>query len=207
MRDIQNIIFDWSGVISDDFDKIFATYCGLFEHFNRPPMTREHFRNTFELPYMRFCRRHFADVPDEELQDRFRVFFRQLDITTRPYAHVEAVLDRLLELGKTMVVVSSHSFVSHEIRQYYPGKNYFRRIYEDVKDKEAIIDRVVEEMGFDPRRTVFVGDMTHDIQTGKKAGLLTVAVTGGYQSREVLSALGPDFMVEDIRGLPALLGS
>ncbi len=202
---IDNLLFDWSGVISDDFDKIFSTYRDLFRKYGRPDMDRETFRNTFELPYANFCRRQFPGVPDLELQESFRHFFRAKTLRTRPYGFVQPVLDRLRDQGKTMVVVSSHSFVSKEMDEYYPGTHYFKRIYEDLPNKEDVIHQIVDQMRFNPRRTAFVGDMTHDVMTGKKAGLVTIAVTSGYQSREVLARTDPDHMIGDITELPSLL--
>lgn len=202
---INNIIFDWSGVISDDFDKIYSTYCDLFTEFSRPVMQKQTFRDTFVLPYTEFCREHFPETELETLQESFRMFFKQKTFHTQVFGYSETVLQELSKRRKRMIVLSSHSFVSQEAQRYFPGKNYFERIFEDVKNKTHIIEEVISHMGFCPSETVFVGDMTHDIETGKKAGVKTVAVTSGYHSRKRLEALNPDFLINDIRELINIL--
>lgn len=55
---------------------------------------------------------------------------------------------------------------------------------------------------------IVVGDSTSDILGGQAAGALTVAVLTGArspESRDLLLASGPDFVIEDMTGLPALL--
>lgn len=55
---------------------------------------------------------------------------------------------------------------------------------------------------------IAVGDSTSDILGGRAAGALTVAVLTGARSpeaRELLLRSQPDFVIEDITGLPALL--
>lgn len=55
---------------------------------------------------------------------------------------------------------------------------------------------------------VVVGDSTSDILGGQRAGAVTVAVLTGAQSPEAHTLLlksGPDFVLEDVTGLPALL--
>jgi phosphoglycolate phosphatase-like HAD superfamily hydrolase len=55
---------------------------------------------------------------------------------------------------------------------------------------------------------IVVGDSTSDILGGRRAGAVTVAVLTGARSPEAHALLlksGPDFVLEDVTGLPALL--
>lgn len=47
--------------------------------------------------------------------------------------------------------------------------------------------------------------MIHDIEAGRKAGLMTVAVTWGYQPKEKLSSANPDFIAESFEQLKGIL--
>ena len=70
--------------------------------------------------------------------------------------------------------------------------------------------------GFDPQFVsnpkdfVVIGDSTSDILGGRAAGALTVAVLTGArtsEARDLLAQSKPDFTIEDITNLPALLAS
>ena len=54
-------------------------------------------------------------------------------------------------------------------------------------------------------RSLIVGDTEADILAGKALGLMTVATTNGIRTRELLEALRPDFIIQDLTSLPTLL--
>lgn len=56
----------------------------------------------------------------------------------------------------------------------------------------------------DPRSVLKVGDTVADIEEGRNAGVWTAAVLTGTQSREVLQAAGPDFILASVAAVPAL---
>ena len=59
----------------------------------------------------------------------------------------------------------------------------------------------------DPAAVVKVGDTVMDILEGKNAGVRTVAVLTGTQTRLDLAAAEPDFILESVRELPGVLSS
>jgi phosphoglycolate phosphatase len=50
----------------------------------------------------------------------------------------------------------------------------------------------------------FVGDAPSDIETGRAAGMTTVAVTWGYRPRAELAAARPALLVDEPAGLGVL---
>ena len=133
--------------------------------------------------------------------DIFKKYYVEEKCTPGSIDGVENTLKRLVGKNKTLVVLSSHSFVTREAQRYFPGESYFLKIYEDIPDKEAAITDVIKEMGFDPQETVFIGDMVHDVKAGKKANLLTIAVLTGYQSKDVLEREKPDFILNSLQDI------
>ena len=51
------------------------------------------------------------------------------------------------------------------------------------------------------QNVLYIGDTVGDIIACRKAGIKAAAVTWGYNSREVLAAVKPDFLVSEPRGL------
>ena len=50
-----------------------------------------------------------------------------------------------------------------------------------------------------------IGDGTQDVGAGKAAGVRTVAVLGGFHGDSALRSLGPDWVIRDLRELPAIV--
>ena len=195
---IQNFIFDWSGVISDDFHHVYRTYLRIFEHYNKPSMTVEEFKKRFRLPYMEFCREYLKIDREKEMGDIFKKYYVEENCIPETISGSEKALQELVNRNKTLIVLSSHSFVSLEARRFFPGKEYFSKIYEDIPDKEEAIGSVMSEMRFDPEQTVYIGDMIHDVKAGKKAKIKTAVVLTGYQPREMLEKEDPDYVLKDL---------
>ncbi|MBI3989483.1 MAG: HAD-IA family hydrolase [candidate division NC10 bacterium] len=68
------------------------------------------------------------------------------------------------------------------------------------------VEKVLEALGVTRKRTVMVGDSPLDVLAGKRAGLLTSAVTYGFRTREELMKAGPDLLLDDLRELTRYLG-
>lgn len=56
-----------------------------------------------------------------------------------------------------------------------------------------------------PQAAVYVGDAIEDVQMGKAAGTATVAVVGGFSSRETLSNEHPDVLLDNLPEFTNLL--
>jgi ADP-ribose pyrophosphatase YjhB (NUDIX family) len=82
---------------------------------------------------------------------------------------------------------------------------FFERVYLGVPDKRARIRGLLEENQLDPRATLYVGDMQHDIETAKHGAIFSCAVLTGYTTLESLRASEPDLIVEHLGELQHLL--
>jgi ADP-ribose pyrophosphatase YjhB (NUDIX family) len=75
-----------------------------------------------------------------------------------------------------------------------------------VIDKRDEIHALLADLDMRPEETAFIGDMRHDIDAGKAAGVLSIATCTGYESAETLLTSEPDLLVRDLSRLPELLG-
>ena len=64
---------------------------------------------------------------------------------------------------------------------------------------------MTRELGQDLRRTVMIGDTTHDLQMAVNAGAAAVAVTYGAHPVDALLALEPRFCANNVSELAAWL--
>jgi len=67
----------------------------------------------------------------------------------------------------------------------------------------VMVTAAMERCGVtDPRRVVKVGDTVVDVEEGRNAGVFTVSVLTGTQSRDKLAAAGPDCIIPSVADLP-----
>ena len=108
---------------------------------------------------------------------------RQAVITNKPNPYSRQILEALGVAGHFTEIIAGDS--------EYPKKP-------DPKSLRAVMRRE----GAAPAATLFVGDSPIDVETGSKAGVLTVGVAQGFCGRTELERAGPDHLVE---GFPELL--
>lgn len=61
--------------------------------------------------------------------------------------------------------------------------------------KHRILKRICKERGLDPWEVMYIGDEDRDIIAAKKAGVMSVAVSWGYNSEERLIERGPETLL------------
>lgn len=197
------VIFDWSGTLSDDFEPCYRAFMDTIRHFGCEPVSRAEWRRIAQIPFPPIYRQLGVDASDEEISDNFCRFFERYSSMPKPFPETEAVLKWLKSRNVETAVLSVHSFVRQEARDYGITE-HLDHIGEKVMDKTRVIREFMEKMRTDNNDTLFVGDMVHDIDTARSAEIPVAAVLHGYDSEPKLRSAGPDFVLKDLSGLKAL---
>ncbi len=167
-------------------------------HFERPLLPLEEVRVTLErlreqgniLGFATGRVRQEAEYP-LKMYDLLHYFDEQ-HIST--YDDVERAEAKLRARGEQTLLSKPHSF---------PFLFAAKRDYENAITRPEACSGSLRHGSF-----VVVGDSTSDILGGHAAGALTVAVLTGVRTAEARTLLAqsePDFTIEDMRQLPALL--
>ena len=61
--------------------------------------------------------------------------------------------------------------------------------------------KILEEVGSSSEEALFIGDSPVDINTGKAAGVMTIAVPTGYHSMNMLEEAGAKKVIPDLSHL------
>ncbi|MFH1277140.1 MAG: HAD-IA family hydrolase [Candidatus Eisenbacteria bacterium] len=69
---------------------------------------------------------------------------------------------------------------------------------EERKPSPLMVRMALKRMNLAPDEGILIGDMPVDVETGRAAGVFTVAVLGGFGSREMIEEAGPDLLVESL---------
>lgn len=64
-----------------------------------------------------------------------------------------------------------------------------------------------EQLGVAPAEAAMIGDSVNDVQAGRRAGLLVLAVPYGYNEGKPVESLGADHIVADLAAAATLLGA
>ena len=196
---IRNIIFDWSGTLVDDLPPVIEATNAVLTHYGKPVMDRPTFLREFCLPFMLFYERVLPGVPLDELDEVFIRAFEASKLPATILPHAKDFLEFCRQRGCRMFVLSSA--LEKQLREQGRAAgihDFFEHIYAGVLDKREKIGEILASNELRPEETAFIGDMEHDIATARSAGLLSVAVLTGYDSREELTASGPDITVGDL---------
>lgn len=204
---VKNLILDWSGTLADDLPSVLATTNRVLTHFGRGEMTLEEFRDRFRLPYTEFYDEVLPEVPIEKLQHLYLAHFPANTDAVPLLDHARGFLEYAAATGRRMAMLSSAPSEHFETQARALGvRDFFERAYCGVVDKRRQISTLLDEMNMSPDETAFIGDMRHDVEAGRAAGVLTVATATGYDSMATLMTAGPDVLVPNLSRLPRFLG-
>lgn len=203
---IRNIIFDWSGTLVDDLPAVWRASNHVFGKAGVDELTLDQFRAEFHLPFKGFYDRFTPHVPMAQLEEWFHVRFKEVQDSVTELPHARAFLELCRERGiRTFVLSTVHrDHFAAQISQTGFDR-YLERPYIEVLDKRTRIGEILEENRLDPRETLFIGDMQHDIDTAKHGGVHSCGVLTGYNSLGQLRASQPDLIVEHLGELGQIL--
>jgi phosphoglycolate phosphatase-like HAD superfamily hydrolase/ADP-ribose pyrophosphatase YjhB (NUDIX family) len=203
---IRNIIFDWSGTLVDDLPAVWEATNHVLSQAGIPEMTLERFRAEFCLPFTRFYERHTPHVPMAQLEEWFHGRFRQAQESVGPLPHAREFLEFCREHNVRTFVLSTVHRDHFAVQSERTGFGaYLERPYVEIWDKRGKIHELLAENHLEPRETIFIGDMEHDIETARHGGIGSCAVLTGYNSYEQLRAAEPDLVVEHLGELREVL--
>jgi phosphoglycolate phosphatase len=209
---IRNVIFDWSGTLCNDMPPVLAGINGVLGDFGIDALSEAEFREAFCLPYENFYRALLPDDSDWDLEDLERRYVAHYDEKENPAIEIAgavAFFQFCRDSGRKIFLLSAVKQAHFEGQ----AKNFgfeiaaFEEVFTEVRDKREVILELVDAHTLDPEQTLMVGDMVHDIDAGRAAGVRSVAVLTGYDSKQRLAGANPDVMVRNLTELRALMSS
>ena len=198
--EIRNVILDWSGTLVDDFSPVLAATNKIFEHYGRPAFTDAEFREKFYLPFPEFYKEHLPDSALPDLEKHYHNAFKNLQHGIAPLPHSLDFLEYLQKRGMPTFLLSTIHQAHFEDQGGRLGwKKYFRQAYVQALDKRKVILELMAEHDLNADETIFIGDMMHDIETARHAGVTSCAVLTGYDSLAKLKSVSPNLLFRNLR--------
>ena len=212
---IELIIFDLDGTIVNSIFDIADGVNHVLKKMGYDLLSVKEVQNMVGSGVKKLINLALIDVEDEAVKEKALAMFQQyyaknLTNKTRPYHGVLETIQQLPQYKKaiysnkphvlTTIVMDNLDLSSYfEIIQGADDSKYQR------KPSPEGINYILQKLQVKPENALMVGDSTHDIQAGKRAGLMTCAVTYGYRDEKVLSKEKPDFMIHKFSELLNIL--
>ena len=206
-------IFDLDGTLLDTLDDLTDSMNYMLGKHNFPLRTRDEVRNFVGNGVRKLVERAVPPEykADEEFIDKFYDDFSlyynsHSDIKTAPYPGTLDMLDKLLENGFDIAIVSNK--IDSAVKSL-SSKFFGERIKSAIGEKPSIrhkpepdmVFMAMEEMGADKENSIYIGDSEVDIQTAKNAGIPCISVLWVFKDRKFLEDSGATVIVESMEEL------
>ena len=214
---MNTVLFDMDGTILDTLTDLQASVNYALDEAGLPRVSRDDTRLAAGYGSIRLIddlTGHAYSTNSPKFRHVFDTFSQHYaahsNETTHPYEGVIELMEGLKERGVKMAVVSNKVQAATEaLRQLWFGEYITVAVgrMDDVPPKPdpAMAFMALEQLGSAPEDAIFLGDSEPDVQTGKNTGCISVGVTWGFRSREVLEAEEPDYIIDEPAELLAIV--
>lgn len=203
--DVQNVLFDLDGTITEPFDGITKSVKYALERFGINVPDRNALRVFIGPPLFESFSAYYglSDADAVRAVGYYREYYADKGIfDCTVYDGVEQTLKTLAASGKKLLVATSKPEVfAKRIIEHFSLDGYFEYVAGASLDKTRIekadvIAYALDKCAMPPSRSLMVGDRKHDILGAKANGLRSIGVLYGYGDRAELEAAGADAIVE-----------
>jgi phosphoglycolate phosphatase len=128
-------------------------------------------------------------------------------LAVKPIAGIDEVIKYLKERGLTIGILSSSD--SKIIKKFIRKNNLdvfdFIRSKRNLFGKAPEIKKILKMYNLSPGQAFYVGDEVRDIEAAKVAGVFSVAVNWGFNSKKALQKADPDYFIDAVSDLKKIL--
>lgn len=192
---MKTIFFDLDGTILDTLDDLKNAVNAALIKENFPIRTREEIRLFIGNGTAKLIERSCPKDTPQDIQDRvwnnFFLHYKEhyFDYTV-PYKGIKEALQELKKSYRLVVVSNKDDvFAKNIVEKNFPG--IFDCIQGTYRDKPRkpdpyIINKVIDELNIDRKKSIYVGDTNVDVESATNAGLPLILVTYGYRKKHEL---------------------
>jgi len=200
MRPSSTVLFDLDGTLIDSIELIIDSYLHVVQVHGLPRLSRDEIIEGIGTPLVSVFGRM---TDDRDTIATWIATYREFnlahhDTRVRAFPGVVEAVRQIHEAGRRLGVVTSKNHAGARRGLSLIGLEGVMDVVigaDDVtrhKPHPEPVLRALAELGAPADDAVFIGDSHHDIESGRAAGVHTIAVTWGPISRERLALAMPD---------------
>lgn len=196
------ILFDFDGTVADTFYLSRKVINDHAEELGFKQLTEKEIEKLRDMTAQEIF--SYVKIPLYRLPQLIRLYHREMSkvITQAEFIPgMREVLGELKERGYVLGVVSSSKKENIEKFLNEHTCTLFDFVYSkfNIFGKHETIREILRNNRIAPGETVYVGDEVRDIEAARKAGVLSVAVTWGFNTKKLLEKHNPNYLVEEPR--------
>ncbi|HSX24872.1 MAG TPA: HAD family hydrolase [Candidatus Andersenbacteria bacterium] len=182
------VIWDFDGVIADTFDM-----CLNIIRLSNPELTKTEYRQRFEgnINKIKKDRRERSHID-------FWAEYEKNILNQKMTEGIENPVQYFAEFYPSVIVSSTISKPINQFLEHHTIRQYFQEIFgnEISESKIEKFNMILKKYNIRSEDCVLITDTLGDMKEASKAGIKSVGVTWGYQSRETLEKGNPASIVE-----------
>jgi phosphoglycolate phosphatase len=200
------IVFDWDGTLMDSTATIVKCIQAAARDLAIPVPDKQAAAYVIGLGLMEAMQAAFPDVDPKQIPrvvERYRYHYLAQDQDLTLFEGAREMLADLSQQGYFLAIATGKSRVglaraldNVKLISLFDATRCADETFS--KPHPAMLQELTRELGQDMRRTVMVGDTTHDLQMAVNAGAAGIAVEFGAHPVEQLRALNPVFVAASI---------
>ena len=209
---IKLIIYDLDGTLIDSRLDIANAVNWTLQELGVGPLPIERISSFVGNGVQNLIRRSLQEIKAEplpSLERPIKLFRRRygehLLEHTRLYPAVRKVLEFYKDRKQAVITNKPEEFSLQILRELGVDSYFFKVIGGDKgfprKPAPEPVHEILRLAAVSQDQAVFVGDSATDVETGRNAGVKTIAVTYGFGQREEIAKAEPDLILNDLEEL------
>ena len=218
---VEAVLFDLDGTLIDSIESYYRIVEIALKELGFPSVSRKRIlqasqRDPFDWSEV------LPDIPGKTLEETSKKIWPVLEKiypeeflkNVHPFPCTRSILETLhaAKIKIAIATATNKKFINDKmnILDQTGVSNLIEFVIcgDDVKRKKPYPDSLLlcqERLGITSDKCVYIGDMGTDIDAGKAAGMKTIAVLTGFETRKELEAKQPDAILTSIADLPDVL--
>ena len=192
------LVFDWDGTIIDSASAIVECIQDAARDSGLEIPPRERAAHTIGLGLHDALRFAVPDLPAEryaEFVANYRKHFLMRQDTMRLFDGMRELISGFSKSHLLAVATGKsrrgldRALVATDLKPFFTASRCADET--NPKPHPAMLLELMDELGFERKQTLMIGDTTHDLQMARTAGVDALAVTYGAHQEDGLRACGP----------------
>lgn len=214
---IKLICFDLDGTLVDSVPDLRLALNAMLDEFRLPHCQDEQIKTWVGNGLPKLVERALSHVNNETVTQQVALscfekhYQHYLNSASGLYENVAETLQALKLRGyQTALVTNKAEQFLPALLQHFKISDYFDLVLggdtlAKNKPDPMQVNFALEHFSLEKSQAVMVGDSKNDILAGQNAGLLSIALTYGYNYGEPVSLLNPDYIIDQFNELLVLL--
>ncbi|MGN1411854.1 MAG: HAD family hydrolase [Oscillospiraceae bacterium] len=202
---VKLVIFDLDGTLVNSLQDLGTAINVSLEKMGLPTHNMEKFNYFVGNGIKKLCERSLSDENSHRVDELYNLFSNYYGshyaIYTKPYPHIEELLNSLKENNIKIAVASNkaENFAIQIVCELFP-KIKFDCIKGQVETREKkpspdIALEIMKDLEVSKEDTIMVGDTNVDIQTAKNSGIKSIGCLWGFRDYEELYKADADHII------------